>query len=90
MVAVDQMVVMERISTFTDAMASMFMMYYVMNIDYPAEVCATLEFLQRYFVTITFRFNKTNHSERKCWIVFVFVAAMFQIHHDKYNNKYTR
>ncbi|XP_036938880.1 uncharacterized protein LOC119010651 isoform X2 [Acanthopagrus latus] len=58
MVAVDQMVVMERISTFTDAMASMFMMYYVMNIDYPAEVCATLEFLQR----CIFRINSDNGS----------------------------
>lgn len=47
MVAVDQVVVMEDISTFTDALISMFVMYYVMNIDYPAEVCATLEFLQR-------------------------------------------
>ncbi|XP_076829787.1 uncharacterized protein LOC143475749 isoform X2 [Brachyhypopomus gauderio] len=47
MVAVDQVVVMERISTFTSAMVSMFMMYYIMNIDYPAEVCTTLEFLQR-------------------------------------------
>ncbi|XP_073347902.1 uncharacterized protein [Pagrus major] len=58
MVAVDQVVVMERISTFPDAMASMFMMYYVMNIDYPAEICATLEFLQR----CIFRINPDNGS----------------------------
>ncbi|KAG9272876.1 hypothetical protein AMEX_G11947 [Astyanax mexicanus] len=47
MVAIDQVVVMERIPTLTNAVVNMFMMYYVMNIDYPAEICTTLEFLQR-------------------------------------------
>nr|XP_023686769.1 uncharacterized protein LOC111853741 [Paramormyrops kingsleyae] len=59
MVAVDQVVVMDRISTLSEAVVNMFMMYYVMNIDYPAEAGITLEFLQR----CIFKINPDNGSK---------------------------
>ncbi|CAL8283704.1 unnamed protein product [Lota lota] len=46
-VAVDQVAVSERLSTFGEALHVMFYSYYIHNMDYPAEICATMEFLQR-------------------------------------------
>ncbi|KAF7645123.1 hypothetical protein LDENG_00209580, partial [Lucifuga dentata] len=59
MVAVDRVVVMDRNSTFSEAVVVMFMAYYVMNIDYPVELGATLEFLQR----CVFRINPDHGSK---------------------------
>ncbi|XP_033940126.2 uncharacterized protein [Pseudochaenichthys georgianus] len=47
MVAVDQVIVNEQLPIFTKALQFMFCSYYVQNIDYPVEIAATLEFLQR-------------------------------------------
>ncbi|XP_019909203.3 uncharacterized protein LOC105030828 isoform X2 [Esox lucius] len=52
MVAVDQTIVNGTISNFTDALLMMFALYYCLNINYPVEMAATLEFLQRCFFTI--------------------------------------
>lgn len=48
MVAVDQVIVKEQLPCFNKAFEMMFCSYYVHNIDYPVELAATLEFLQRY------------------------------------------
>lgn len=48
MVAVDQVVVSEQLPCFTNAVQMMFCSYYLHSIDYPVELAATLEFLQRY------------------------------------------
>ncbi|KAK0134928.1 Protein ALP1-like [Merluccius polli] len=47
MVAVDQVIVNEHFTSFSKAFQLMFCSYYVHNIDYPVEMRATLEFLQR-------------------------------------------
>ncbi|XP_027141804.1 uncharacterized protein LOC104934043 isoform X2 [Larimichthys crocea] len=47
MVAVDQAVIMENLASFTDALVSMFVCYYIFNVHYPVELGATMEFLQR-------------------------------------------
>ncbi|CAL8274166.1 unnamed protein product [Merluccius merluccius] len=47
MVAVDRVVISERLSTFEEALHMMFFSYYIHNLDYPAELLATMEFLQR-------------------------------------------
>ncbi|XP_034057825.1 uncharacterized protein LOC117536851 [Gymnodraco acuticeps] len=59
MVAVDQVVVNDRIFTFTEAVNDMFMIYYVLNIDYPVELGATMEFIQR----CIFRINPDKGSK---------------------------
>lgn len=48
MVAVDQEVIIEDLASFTDALVGMFVCYYVFNLQYPAELGATMEFLQRW------------------------------------------
>lgn len=48
MIAVDQVIVNEQLPCFTKAVQMMFCSYYLHNIDYPVELAATLEFLQRY------------------------------------------
>ena len=48
MVAVDQVIVNEKLPSFTKAFQMMFCSYYLQNIDYPVELAATMEFLQRY------------------------------------------
>ncbi|KAJ8375251.1 hypothetical protein SKAU_G00058310 [Synaphobranchus kaupii] len=47
MVAVDQVIVNEQLPCFTKAFHMMFCSYYLHNIDYPVELAATMEFLQR-------------------------------------------
>ncbi|CAM4452382.1 unnamed protein product [Leuciscus chuanchicus] len=47
MVAVDQVVVNDSVRTFAEALVDTFMTYYILNIDYPVELGATMEFLQR-------------------------------------------
>lgn len=47
MVAVDQFIVNEQLPSFNKALQMMFCSYYLHNIDYPVEIAATLEFLQR-------------------------------------------
>ncbi|XP_039535193.1 uncharacterized protein LOC120484210 [Pimephales promelas] len=47
MVAVDQMIVNDHLLSFTEALYLMFSLYYILNISYPVELGATLEFLQR-------------------------------------------
>lgn len=47
MVAVDQEVVVDNLKSFTDALVSMFVCYYIFNMRYPAELGATMEFHQR-------------------------------------------
>lgn len=50
MVAVDQMIVNDHLLSFTKALYLTFSLYYILNISYPVELGATLEFLQRYFI----------------------------------------
>ncbi|KAE8278719.1 hypothetical protein D5F01_LYC23638 [Larimichthys crocea] len=50
MVAVDHVIVNEQLPCFNKALEMMFCSYYVHNIDYPVELAATLEFLQRVFL----------------------------------------
>ncbi|XP_016117195.1 uncharacterized protein [Sinocyclocheilus grahami] len=45
--AVDQMIVNDHLLSFTEALYLMFYLYYILNISYPVELWATLEFLQR-------------------------------------------
>ncbi|KAG7277079.1 hypothetical protein CRUP_031292 [Coryphaenoides rupestris] len=47
MVAVNKVVISERLSTFVEALHMMFYSYYIHNMDYPVEIWATMEFLQR-------------------------------------------
>lgn len=47
MVAADQVVIMENMISFTDALVCMFVSYYIFIIHYPTALGATLEFLQR-------------------------------------------
>ncbi|KAM9449489.1 uncharacterized protein Hap1MRO34_022050 [Clarias gariepinus] len=47
MIAVDQIVVKDDITNCDEALQMMFVMYYCLNISYPAELGATLEFMQR-------------------------------------------
>uniref|UniRef100_A0AAY4BNW9 Uncharacterized protein n=1 Tax=Denticeps clupeoides TaxID=299321 RepID=A0AAY4BNW9_9TELE len=47
MVSVDKIIVNKALSSFGDALVLMFTCYYMLNINYPVEVCATLDFLQR-------------------------------------------
>ncbi|KTF92733.1 hypothetical protein cypCar_00014634 [Cyprinus carpio] len=47
MVAVDQFIVNDQLPSFNKALQMMFCSYYLHNIDYPVEIAATLEFLQR-------------------------------------------
>lgn len=47
MVAVDQFIVNGQVPSFNKAFQMMFCSYYLHNIDYPVEIAATLEFLQR-------------------------------------------
>ncbi|KAF4099017.1 uncharacterized protein LOC131529002 [Onychostoma macrolepis] len=47
MVAADQEVIIEHLTSFNDALVSMFICYYIFNMHYPVELGATLEFLQR-------------------------------------------
>ncbi|XP_029914331.1 uncharacterized protein LOC115364059 [Myripristis murdjan] len=47
MLAVDQTIVNGSIQNFCDALILMFASYYCLNISYPADLGATLEFLQR-------------------------------------------
>ncbi|KAL1249112.1 hypothetical protein QQF64_022430 [Cirrhinus molitorella] len=47
MVAVDQFIVNDQLSSFNSAFRMMFCSYYLHNIDYPVEIASTLEFLQR-------------------------------------------
>uniref|UniRef100_A0A8C3ADM1 Uncharacterized protein n=1 Tax=Cyclopterus lumpus TaxID=8103 RepID=A0A8C3ADM1_CYCLU len=47
MLAVDREVIIEDVASFTDALVGMFACYYVFNLRYPAELGATMEFLQR-------------------------------------------
>ncbi|XP_073719663.1 uncharacterized protein [Misgurnus anguillicaudatus] len=47
MAAVDQMIVNDHLLSFTEALYLMFSLYYILNISYPVELGATLEFLQR-------------------------------------------
>ncbi|KAK2872942.1 hypothetical protein Q8A67_022839 [Cirrhinus molitorella] len=47
MVAVDQMIMNDHLLSFTEALYLMFSLYYILNISYPVELGATLEFLQR-------------------------------------------
>ncbi|XP_067280466.1 uncharacterized protein [Pseudorasbora parva] len=47
MVAVDQFIVNDQLPSFKKAFQMMFCSYYLHNIDYPVEIAATLEFLQR-------------------------------------------
>ncbi|XP_071855016.1 uncharacterized protein [Apostichopus japonicus] len=52
MIAVDKVVVNHLIADFQSALAYLFATYYVLNIQYPADSCVTLEFIQRCFVGI--------------------------------------
>ncbi|XP_028831045.1 uncharacterized protein LOC114787569 isoform X3 [Denticeps clupeoides] len=52
MVSVDKIIVNKALSSFGDALVLMFTCYYMLNINYPVEVCATLDFLQRYIFKI--------------------------------------
>ncbi|XP_065103923.1 uncharacterized protein [Paramisgurnus dabryanus] len=47
MVAADQVVIMEHMTSFTDALVCMFVSFYIFNMHYPTALGATLEFLQR-------------------------------------------
>lgn len=47
MIAVDKVVVNHLIADFQSALAYLFATYYVLNIQYPADSCVTLEFIQR-------------------------------------------
>ncbi|XP_052459626.1 uncharacterized protein LOC128018259 isoform X2 [Carassius gibelio] len=47
MVAVDQMIINDHLLSFTEALYLMFSLYYILNISYPVELGAKLEFLQR-------------------------------------------
>ncbi|KAK5917554.1 hypothetical protein CgunFtcFv8_002395 [Champsocephalus gunnari] len=59
MAVVDQVVVHDRIFTFTEAVNDMFTIYYVLNIDYAVELGATMEFIQR----CIFRINPDKGSK---------------------------
>lgn len=50
MVAADGIVIHEDLKSFREALIMMFSMYFVLNMKYPAEACATLDFLQRLVV----------------------------------------
>lgn len=47
--SIDGTIVMEDLHLFERSLASLFSAYYVFNVAYPEEICATLEFIQRYF-----------------------------------------
>ncbi|XP_057177138.1 uncharacterized protein LOC130546083 [Triplophysa rosa] len=47
MLSVDQVIVNSHITIFSDAVKLMFASYYCLNISYPADQGATLEFVQR-------------------------------------------
>ncbi|KAI7813531.1 hypothetical protein IRJ41_018610 [Triplophysa rosa] len=47
MIAVDQVIIHDQLPIFKNAFQMMFCSYYLHNIDYPVEIGATLEFLQR-------------------------------------------
>ncbi|XP_075962866.1 uncharacterized protein LOC142965694 isoform X2 [Anarhichas minor] len=66
MVAVDQEVIIEDLASFTDALVGMFVCYYVFNLQYPAELGATMEFLQRCIFKINpDKGSKVEHRENK-------------------------
>ncbi|KAK1168812.1 hypothetical protein AOXY_G9688 [Acipenser oxyrinchus oxyrinchus] len=47
MLSIDKVVVTEQLTNFVEALLMMFASYYCLNIHYPSELGATLEFLQR-------------------------------------------
>ncbi|KAF4117801.1 hypothetical protein G5714_002354 [Onychostoma macrolepis] len=47
MIAVDQTIVKDGVTNCVDALVMMFVYYYCLNISYPLELGATLEFMQR-------------------------------------------
>ncbi|RXN39300.1 Interferon-induced 44 [Labeo rohita] len=47
MIAVDQIIVKDGVTNCGEALLMMFVTYYCLNISYPAELGATLEFMQR-------------------------------------------
>ncbi|CAM4548734.1 unnamed protein product [Leuciscus chuanchicus] len=47
MIAVDQTIVKDAVTNCGDALVMMFVSYYCLNISYPLELGATLEFMQR-------------------------------------------
>ena len=47
MLAADQTVLIENLTSFIDALVSMFVCYYIFNMQYPPELGGTMEFLQR-------------------------------------------
>ncbi|KAM6935749.1 uncharacterized protein PEZ65_006077 [Lycodopsis pacificus] len=66
MVAVDQEVIIEDLASFTDALVGMFVCYYVFNLQYPAELGATMEFLQRCIFKINpDKGSKVEYQENK-------------------------
>ncbi|KAK6494164.1 hypothetical protein HHUSO_G641, partial [Huso huso] len=50
MLSIDKVVVTEQQTNFVEALLMMFASYYCLNIHYPSELGATLEFLQRYSI----------------------------------------
>ncbi|XP_067307735.1 uncharacterized protein [Pseudorasbora parva] len=66
MVAVDQMIVNDHLLSFTEALYLMFSLYYILNISYPVELGATLEFLQRCIFRINpHKGSKVEKREKK-------------------------
>lgn len=47
MIAVDRIIVKDGVTNCGEALLMMFVMYYCLNISYPVEPGATLEFMQR-------------------------------------------
>ncbi|CAM4605085.1 unnamed protein product [Leuciscus chuanchicus] len=66
MVAVDQTIINDHLLSFTEALYLMFSLYYILNISYPVELGATLEFLQRCIFRINpHKGTKVEKRERK-------------------------
>ncbi|XP_042227354.1 uncharacterized protein LOC121869853 [Homarus americanus] len=52
MLAIDGIIVNDHVSTFDSGLAMLSVAYYILNIKYPIETAATMEFIQRCFVGI--------------------------------------
>ncbi|XP_040070617.1 uncharacterized protein LOC115326229 [Ixodes scapularis] len=65
--SIDETIVMEDLHLFERSLASLFSAYYVFNVAYPEEICATLEFIQRCFVGVNpDRGNRREKKRKTC------------------------
>lgn len=65
--SIDGTIVMEDLHLFERSLSSLFSAYYVFNVAYPEEICATLEFIQRCFVGVNpDRGNRREKKRKTC------------------------